>query len=70
VAPDASFLAGPAPPEATILYTDLELGRITRGHLARDVDGHCARPDVFQLTVNDRPHANVQWASDCPKGDP
>ena len=31
-------LAGPAPPEATILYADLDLGRITRGHLALDVD--------------------------------
>ena len=65
VAPDTSYLAGPAPAEATTLYADLDLGRITRGHLALDVDGHYARPDVFQLTVNDRPQANVQFASEA-----
>lgn len=69
VAPDTSYLAGPAPADATILYADLDLGQITRGHLALDVDGHYARPDIFQLTVNDRPQANVQWRSDSQKGD-
>lgn len=63
VAPDTSYLAGPAPAEATILYADLDPGRITRGHLALDVDGHYARPDLFQLTVNDRPQASVRFAS-------
>jgi len=66
VAPDASYCAGPAPAEATILYADLDLGRITRGHLALDVDGHYARPDIFRLAVHDRPQVNVQWTSDCP----
>ena len=65
VAPDASYLAGPAPAQATTLYADLDLGRITQGHLALDVDGHYARPDIFQLTVNDRPQANVRFASDA-----
>jgi predicted amidohydrolase len=64
VAPDTSCLAGPAPPEATTLYADLDLGRITQGHLALDVDGHYARPDIFQLMVNDRPQANVRFTSD------
>ena len=64
VAPDASYLAGPAPAEATTLYADLDLGRITQGHLALDVDGHYSRPDLFQLTVNDRPQPNVRFASD------
>jgi nitrilase len=63
VAPDASFVAGPAPAEATIIYADLDLDQITRGHLALDVDGHYARPDVFQLHVNDRPRTTVQYAS-------
>jgi nitrilase len=69
VAPDTSYLAGPAPPEATILYADLDLDLITRGHLALDVDGHYARPDIFQLSVNDRPQATVEWRSDSQKGD-
>ena len=63
VGPDASFVAGPAPAEATILYADLDFDRITRGHLALDVDGHYARPDVFQLYVNDRPRTTVQYGS-------
>lgn len=69
VAPDTSYLAGPAPAEATTIYADLDPGQITRGRLALDVDGHYARPDIFQLTVNDRPQANVQWRSDSQNGD-
>ena len=68
IAPDASYLAGPAPAEATILYADLDLGRITQGHLALDVDGHYARPDIFQLMVNDRPQPNVRFASEAGTG--
>ncbi|MFI5076638.1 MAG: nitrilase, partial [Vicinamibacteria bacterium] len=64
VAPDTSYLAGPAAPEATTLYADLDLGRITQGHLALDVDGHYARPDIFQLTVNDHPQPNVRFATE------
>jgi predicted amidohydrolase len=68
VAPDTSYLAGPAPAEATTLYADLDLGQITRGHLALDVDGHYARPDIFQLRVNDRPQPGVQFTSDPAAG--
>ena len=50
-------------------YADLDPGRITRGHLALDVDGHYGRPDVFQLLVNDRPQSNVQFSTRSPKGD-
>ena len=68
MAPDTSYLAGPAPAEATTLYADLDLGRITQGHLALDVDGHYARPDIFQLMVNDHPQPNVRFASDAGTG--
>jgi len=64
IAPDGSYLAGPAGAAATTLYADLDLGRIAQGHLAMDVDGHYARPDIFQLTVDDRPQANVRFASE------
>lgn len=63
IAPDTQYVVGPAVGEATTLYADLDPGRITRGHLALDVDGHYARPDVFQLTVNDRPQATVRFSS-------
>ena len=66
VAPDTSYVAGPAPAEATTIYADLDFDRITRGHLALDVDGHYARPDVFQLTVDNRPKASVRFASEDP----
>jgi predicted amidohydrolase len=69
IAPDATYVAGPAAAEPTILYADLDLGRITRGHLALDVDGHYARPDVFQLHVNDSPLSSVQFSTRSTKGD-
>jgi len=40
---------------ATILFADLDLGEIARGKYDFDVAGHYARPDVFQLSVNERP---------------
>jgi hypothetical protein len=71
VAPDASFLAGPAPPEATFLTRTWTSDASRGGHLALGVDGHYyARPHIFQMTGNDGRRANVQWASDYPKGDP
>jgi predicted amidohydrolase len=63
IAPDTQYVAGPVVVEATTLYADLDLGQITRGHLALDVDGHYARPDVFQLTVNVQPQATVRFSS-------
>jgi predicted amidohydrolase len=68
IAPDTEVVAGPVIVEATILYADLDPGRITRGHLALDVDGHYARPDVFQLTVNEQPQAAVRFAPGPPSG--
>jgi predicted amidohydrolase len=65
IAPDTELVAGPVIGEATTLYADLDLGRITRGHLALDVDGHYARPDVFQLTVNVQPRASVRFSSEA-----
>ena len=34
---------------------DLDLDEIARGKYDFDVAGHYARPDVFQLSVNERP---------------
>ncbi len=38
-----------------ILTADLDLRDIARGKYDFDVVGHYARPDVFQLVVNERP---------------
>jgi nitrilase len=55
VNPLGELMAGPVYDEDAILTADLDLGDIVRGKLDLDVVGHYARPDVFQLTVNERP---------------
>jgi nitrilase len=54
VNPLGELMAGPVYDEPAILTADLDLGDIVRGKLDLDVVGHYARPDVFQLTVNER----------------
>jgi len=59
ISPLGQVLAGPKFDEDAILTTDLDLDEIARGKFDLDVVGHYARPDVFQLAVNDRPQAAV-----------
>lgn len=54
VDPHGRFLAEPDRSGETILTAELDLGEITRGTFDFDPVGHCARPDVFQLTVDER----------------
>jgi nitrilase len=67
IAPDTTYVVGPVVGEATTLHAELDLRRITQGHLALDVDGHYARPDVFQLTVHTEPQATVRFSPDGPR---
>lgn len=60
VNPLGRVLAGPVFGEETILTADLDLGDIARGKMDFDVVGHYARPDVFQLTVNEAPAPAVR----------
>jgi nitrilase len=55
VDPFGRLLAGPAYTGECILTADLEMDEIARGKFDLDVVGHYARPDVFQLHVNERP---------------
>ena len=57
-------LAGPLFDEAGILTAELELGEIVRAKLDFDVVGHYARPDVFKLSVDERPSRSVTRESD------
>jgi nitrilase len=53
ISPLGEFIAGPLFDKEGILYADLDLSEIVRAKLDFDVVGHYARPDVFQLIVND-----------------
>lgn len=55
VSPSGEYLAGPLYDQEGILLADLDLAEITRGKFDFDVVGHYARPDVFQLIVNEQP---------------
>ncbi|MBP7776238.1 MAG: carbon-nitrogen hydrolase family protein [Acidobacteria bacterium] len=59
ISPLGVVLAGPHFGDETILTADLDLHDIGRGKFDFDAVGHYARPDVFQLTVNEAPAAPV-----------
>jgi predicted amidohydrolase len=63
IGPDSDYLAGPLFDEPGIIYAELQLERIIEGRLTLDTSGHYARPDVFQLAVNDQPQLNVVFES-------
>ena len=54
VSPLGQVIAGPVYDEETILTADLDLADTVRGKFDLDVVGHYARPDVFQLLVNEK----------------
>ena len=53
VDPFGTVLAGPNYDGESLLTASVDLGAIVRGKFDLDVVGHYARPDVFQLTVNE-----------------
>ena len=55
VSPLGAYLAGPLFDAEGVLVADLDLAEVTRARFDFDVVGHYARPDVLQLTVNERP---------------
>ncbi|MEM9380137.1 MAG: nitrilase-related carbon-nitrogen hydrolase [Planctomycetota bacterium] len=55
VDPFGKVLAGPVRDEDAVLVADLDPGAIPRGRFDLDVSGHYARPDVFDLRVDERP---------------
>ncbi len=55
VSPLGDYLVGPLFDAEGILVADLDLAEVTRARFDFDVVGHYARPDVLQLTVNERP---------------
>jgi len=61
VGPLGGVLAGPDFNGPAILYADLQLDDCVRGKFDFDVVGHYARPDVFQLRVNEAPMPAVRF---------
>ncbi len=60
ISPLGEPLAGPLYDREGILYADLDLADVVRSKVDFDVTGHYARPDVFQLHVNEQPMLPVQ----------
>jgi nitrilase len=59
ISPLGRVLAGPCFDSETILTADLDLNDLGRAKFDFDVAGHYARPDVFQLIVNEAPMVPV-----------
>lgn len=55
ISPFGEVLAGPLYDQESTLFADIDLAEVARGKYDFDVVGHYARPDVFQLVVNERP---------------
>ncbi len=70
ISPLGDYLAGPLYDRAGILLADLDPAAIVQARFDFDVVGHYARPDVFQLIVNEGVQSTVEsrgsrpnWAS-------
>ncbi len=59
VDPFGNFLAGPNAEGETILTAEIDRAQIVRGKYDLDVVGHYARPDIFQLHVDEQPKQPV-----------
>jgi nitrilase len=59
VDPSGTVLAGPLVREEGILYADLDLDAARARRRLFDAVGHYNRPDVFRLTVDDRPKPHL-----------
>jgi nitrilase len=57
--PFGNFLAGPHTEGEAILVAEIDRSQIVRGKYDLDVVGHYARPDIFQLHVDERPKQPV-----------
>lgn len=62
ISPFGELLAGPLYDQEGILYAELNRAEIVRSKVDFDVVGHYARPDVFQLIVNEQARPPVQNA--------
>jgi nitrilase len=64
VAPGGKVVAGPLHEQRGILYAEIDLARVGMARRNLDVVGHYARPDLFQLEVNNRAQKPIQFAGE------
>jgi len=67
--PFGDFLAGPNLESETILIAEIDRAQIVRGKYDLDVVGHYARPDIFQLHVDERAKQPVTMHAEISEGD-
>lgn len=61
ISPLGKVLAGPLFDQEGILFAELDMSEIARSKYDFDVTGHYARPDVFQLIINESPLSPVTY---------
>ena len=66
IGPLGEIMAGPNYDGETILKADLDLADLARSRLDFDAVGHYARPDVFQLYVNEESRSSVAFRNSAP----
>lgn len=62
ISPLGEYLAGPLFDQEGVLTAELDMAEVTRARFDFDVVGHYARPDIFQLIVNEQPEQTVRSA--------
>ncbi|MGD9235061.1 MAG: carbon-nitrogen hydrolase family protein [Desulfobacterales bacterium] len=65
ISPLGKVIAGPLYDTEGILFAELDLGAIARSKFDFDVVGHYARPDIFQLRINEKPNRSVTTDDNC-----
>jgi nitrilase len=63
VGPLGDYIAEPVYGREEIIIADLDLRHIAYSRFDFDVVGHYARPDVFQLLVNEEKQVSVKWGN-------
>ena len=66
ITPDGEIIACPMHEKSGILYCEVDPERSAIAKRTFDVAGHYARPDIFQLHINDMPQSPVQFSSKTP----
>lgn len=63
VGPLGEYIVEPVSGREDILFADLDMSLIPYSRFDFDAVGHYARPDVFQLLVNEEKQESVRWKS-------